>query len=296
MFRLSAQVPPVRVVKAKPAKKPSRYIGRMLSEAAILEALRGIVVGIGDDAAVLPGGLVLASDMLVEGVHFDRARLDAFAIGRRAAGANLSDMAAMGADPICLVAALGIPDGVEGEAAELAAGIGSYGVDLVGGDLSRCGQLVVSIAALGRCERPVLRSGARPGDAVVVTGALGAQAAAGYVLPVTPRLAEGRALAHVATSMIDVSDGLATDARHLAGESEVGIVIELERLPLAAGVSDPRQAATGGEDYELLVTLPDPGAAPVPVTVIGRVTGGRGLVMLDAAGEAVELEGWEHFG
>ena len=135
----------------------------------MIAALRAVAVGIGDDAAVLPGGLVLTTDMLVEGVHFDRGRSDAFAIGRRAAGANLSDIAAMGAVPVCMVAAFGIPPGFD-DVATLAAGIADHGVELVGGDLSRADQLVISIAALGRAERPVLRSGGRPGDLLVVTG------------------------------------------------------------------------------------------------------------------------------
>ena len=128
----------------------------------MITALREVAVGIGDDAAVLPGGLVLAGDMLVEGVHFDRTRSDAFTIGRRAAAANLSDMAAMGAVPVCMLAAFGVPDGFE-DVVALAAGIADHGVPLVGGDLTRADQLVVSIAVLGRADRPVLRSGGNAG-------------------------------------------------------------------------------------------------------------------------------------
>src|SRR5207302_1455730 len=173
-------------------------LAEMLSEAAMIEALRSVAVGIGDDAAVLADGLVLAS------------------------------------------------------------------------------------------ARPVLRSGARPGDMLAVTGPLGGQAAAGYTLPVVPRIREGLALAAVATAMIDISDGLVADAARLTDASGVAAVVELARLPLAAGVRDPELAATGGEDYELLVALADPAVAPVAVTVVGSVTSGRGLTVLDPSGRAVE--------
>lgn len=259
----------------------------------MLELLASVAVGIGDDAAVLAGGIVLASDMLVEGVHFRRDRLDAHAIGQRAGGANLSDMAAMGADPVCLVAAFGLPPGFEG-VDRLAAGIASHGVPLVGGDLSRSPQLVVSIAALGRAQQPLLRSGGRAGDVLWVTGRLGGQAAGGYTAPVLPRLAEGRALRGVATALIDLSDGIASDAARLAEASGCGALVQLERLPLAPG-ADIRQAAAGGEDYELLAALPAGVEPPVPMTAVGRLTAEPGTRLVDAAGEPVELAGWDHF-
>ncbi len=259
----------------------------------MIAALRSVAVGIGDDAAVLPGGLVLASDMLVEGVHFDRDRSDPFAIGRRAAGANLSDMAAMGAVPVCLVAAFGLPPGFD-RVAELAAGIADYGVELVGGDLSRADQLVISIAALGRAERPALRSGGRPGDLLVVTGRLGGQAVSGYTAPVTPRIAEGRSLAQVASAMIDLSDGIASDAARLADASGCGAIVELAQLPLADSAT-VEQAAAGGEDYELLAAVAPGAALLTPVTVVGRLVEGAGVQLLDATGAPVELQGWDHF-
>ena len=259
----------------------------------MVAALERVAVGIGDDAAVLDGGLVLASDMLVEGVHFHRDRLDAFAIGQRAGGANLSDMAAMGADPLCMVAAFGLPEGFD-EVERLAEGIAAHGVPVVGGDLSRASVLVVSIAALGRAERPVARSGGRPGDVLAVTGRLGAQAVAGYASPVAPRIAEGRTLAAVASAMIDVSDGIASDAERLAEASGCGAVVELERLPRAEGAS-VEQAATGGEDFELLAALAPGVVPPVPMTVIGRLTAEPGVRLVDGAGRALPLRGWEHF-
>jgi thiamine-monophosphate kinase len=265
----------------------------MLSELEMIAALRAVAVGIGDDAAVLPGGLVLASDMLVEGVHFDRSRSDVFAIGRRAAGANLSDMAAMGAVPVCMVAAFGVPPGFD-DVAGIAEGIADYGVELVGGDLSRADQLVISIAALGRADRPALRSGGNPGDLLVVTGSLGSQAASGYTAPVTPRIAEGRSLAKVASAMIDVSDGIASDAARLAEASDCAAVVELALLPRAAGVSI-EMAAVGGEDFELLAAIPPSAAVPVPATVVGRLEAGRGLRLMTRDGTAVDLRGWDHF-
>jgi thiamine-monophosphate kinase len=274
----------------------------MLSEDDLVAAIAavagaggaGITVGIGDDAAVLAGGVVASTDILVDGVHFRSGRLSARDIGHRAAAASLSDMAAMGAEPLCLLAALGLPEGFD-DARELAAGMAEHGVPLSGGDLSRSAQLLVAVTAIGRAERPVLRSGGRPDDLLVVTGTLGGQAAGGYAARVTPRLAEGRALAAVATAMLDLSDGIATDVGRLAAASGTGAVVELERLPRAAGASI-EQAAAGGEDYELLAAVPEEAELPVPVTVVGRLTGDGEVLLLDAEGRPRPLRGWDHFG
>lgn len=273
----------------------------MLSEDDLVAAIAaaagaagsGVAVGIGDDACVLDGGLVVSTDMLVEGVDFDPARMPPAAVGHRAAAASLSDMAAMGAEPLCLLAALGLPEGFT-DAAGIAAGMAEHGVPLVGGDLSRAPVVTLAVTALGRAARPVLRSGGRPGDLLVVTGTLGGQAASGYTARVTPRLAEGRALAAVATAMIDVSDGVATDVRRLAAASGTGAVVELERLPRADGAS-VEQAAAGGEDFELLAAVPPDAALPVPVTVIGRLSEGPAVVLLAADGTPRALQGWDHF-
>jgi thiamine-monophosphate kinase len=214
-------------------------------------------------------------------------------IGHRAAAASLSDMAAMGAEPVCLLAAVGIPDGFAA-VRDLAAGMAEHGVAVAGGDLSRSQALVVSVTAIGRAERPVLRSGGRPGDLLVVTGALGGQAVGGYSGRVTPRLAEGRALAAVATAMLDISDGIATDVRRLAAASGTGAVVELERLPRAPGATI-EQAATGGEDYELLVAVPADAEMPVAVTVVGRLTDAGEVVLVDGEGRPQPLRGWDHF-
>jgi thiamine-monophosphate kinase len=273
----------------------------MLSEDALLAAIAavagaarpGVEVGIGDDACVLAGGLVASTDMLADGVHFDAARMSPRDIGHRAAAASLSDMAAMGAEPVCLLAAIGVPAGYA-SVADLAAGMIEHGVQLAGGDLSRSAELVVSVTAIGRAERPVLRSGGRPGDLLVVTGTLGGQAAGGYTARVTPRLAEGRALAAIATAMLDLSDGIATDVRRLAAASGTGAIIELDRLPRAEGAT-VEQAAAGGEDYELLAAVPAGASVPVPVTVVGRLTDTGAVTLVGPAGDVSALRGWDHF-
>ncbi|HEY7259074.1 MAG TPA: AIR synthase related protein [Gaiellales bacterium] len=273
----------------------------MLPEEALVSAIAravggpsgSVVLGIGDDAAVLDDGTVVSTDILIDGVHFALDRTSPRDIGHRAATANLSDLAAMGARPVALVAAFGLPPGFE-DAAEIAAGMHEHGVPVAGGDLSRSPVLVVSVTALGRADRPVRRSGGRPGDVLAVTGPLGGQAAEGYTGRVTPRSEEGCALAAVATAMIDVSDGIATDAGRLARASGVGAVVELERLPRAPGAT-VEQAATGGEDYELLAALPPGVEPPVPVTVVGLLTEARDVLLVDATGAPHELRGWDHF-
>lgn len=272
----------------------------MLSEQRLVELISAvagsgdeITIGIGDDAAVLDGGIVVSCDMLVEGVDFDRARSTARQIGARAAAVNLSDLAAMGARPVCLLAAFGLPTGYE-QAAELAEGIASFGVPLAGGDLSRAGELTVTVTAVGRAERPVLRSGGRPGDVLAVTGTLGRQAASGYTAEVTPRLAEGSLLAACATAMIDLSDGIAADAERLARASGCGCRVLLDRLPLADGAT-VEQAATGGEDYELLAAVPPTHPLPSWLTAVGELTAGSEMLLLDADGRPRALAGWDHF-
>lgn len=272
----------------------------MLSEQQLIELISGVArsgdpvaTGIGDDAAVLDDGTVLSCDMLVEGVDFERARSTPWQIGARAAAVNLSDLAAMAARPVCLLAAFGIPAGFE-EVAELAAGIASHGVPLAGGDLSRAGELTVTITAVGRAERPVLRSGGRPGDLLAVTGTLGGQAASGYTAEIVPRLQEGIQLAGLASAMIDLSDGIATDAARLAHASGCGGRVLLGRLPLAEGAT-VEMAASGGEDYELLAAIPPGRALPPWLTVVGELAEGDRMVMVDADGHPRDMAGWDHF-
>jgi len=293
-------MPPSGSENAKP-KKQRRYIAAMLPEDDQVELIAqvagggpGVLIGIGDDAAVLAGGVLVSSDMLVDGVHFDRSRLSPRQIGHRAAGANLSDLAAMGGVPTCLVASFGIPVGFH-DAQELAAGLTDHGVPLAGGDLVRSPVLVVSVTVVGHADKPVRRDGGVPGDILIVSGPLGGQAASGYTLPVTPRLAEGALLAKTARAMIDISDGIATDVRRLARACGTGALIELERLPLGPGAT-VEQAAAGGEDYELLAAVPPHAPMPGWATVVGRLTADPQVVLLDADGrDRDDLQGHDHF-
>jgi thiamine-monophosphate kinase len=291
-----------------------------------------IVRGLGDDAAVVRarGYAVTSLDAVVDGVHFRRDWLSAEEIGHRALAAALSDLAAMGADAGEAYMLLGLPGGTE---LDLALGIARgaqalaerLGVAILGGDVTRTATLTVSFTVTGWSDDPaslVGRDGARPGDVVVVTGVLGgagaglavldgrATAAPGtdaaalrrrYACP-EPQLAAGRALAEAgATAMIDVSDGIATDARHLAVASGVAIELALGSLPLAPGVAEVADqvgvpaavlAATAGEDFELCACLPAQVAPPSGTTLIGRVLAED--PELRFSDSTAQLSGYEH--
>ena len=252
---------------------------------------RGLASRIENDAAVVDG-LVVTQDALVENIHFRLDWISWRELGFRAAAVNLSDLAASGAVPSGLIVSLGAPAETDLEdVLELYEGIAEAGVVVVGGDTTRAETLVLSVTALGRSERVPGRGGARPGDELVVTGPLGAAGAAfrqqGYVRPPL-RLAEGRELARTAGAMLDISDGLALDAGHIAARSRVRCVIELERVPLAAGATI--EDLGFGEDYELLAATRTPGQ----FGVIGRCEEGSG-VEIRHGGEPVQLAGWEHF-
>jgi thiamine-monophosphate kinase len=280
---------------------------------------------IGDDAAVLqvpPGEkLVVSTDTSLEGVHFRRDWLNHFEIGYRATAASLSDLAAMGARPLGLVIALTLPEADRHEARTIATGIreGASAVlcPIVGGDLTAGKTLSLTITALGSVARPLSRADARPGQRVYVTGRLGGPAEAlkawnaggepserdrhRFAHPI-PRIDAAIGLAERgATSAIDVSDGLIADIAHVAAASKVCIEIDLERIPRLEGIS-PIDAASSGEEYEIVVTAPEIDVVQfssefgLDLTEIGRVVAGRAGVELLKDGKRVTApEGFDHF-
>jgi thiamine-monophosphate kinase len=266
-----------------------------LGERELLAELerRGLVADIADDAARLDGNIVVTHDALVEGVHFRLDWISWRELGFRAAAVNLSDLAASGADPEALVVGLSVPaeSRVE-DVLELYEGLNEPGVPIVGGDTTASPFLHLGVTAVGRSERVPGRSGAKPGDALVVTGPLGGAGAAfgegRYVRPPL-RLDEGRRLGALAHAMLDISDGIGRDAAHIAERSGCRVVVELDRVPLADGATLDDLAF--GEDYELLAATPDALGFPV----VGRCEEGSGVEIRSAAG-SVEPDGWEHFG
>ena len=289
----------------------------------------GVVVGIGDDGAVLKSGpgreLVTVIDTLVEGTHFP-AEIAAADLGYRAVAVNLSDIAAMGARPLWMTLALTMPptssEWIDGFARGLFAAADEHRLALVGGDTTGGSSVVVSVQITGDVGEgeALLRSSAVPGDTIYVTGTLG-DAAAGLstigagnadefllrrFLRPQARIAVGYELTGVANACIDVSDGLVGDLRKLLDASGVGADLNLDALPLSDAMTRAfeedvgrRFAATGGDDYELCFTssqtLP-PELAGVPVTAIGTVNDGSKLVCR-SAGAVVEVDdsGYRHF-
>lgn len=264
-----------------------------------------VELGSGDDAAVVRADdrAVVSVDAVVEGVHFDLEHFSYGDVGHKALATALSDLAAMGVGPGEAYVVIGISDASPDQLSELADAMEELadrsGVTVAGGDVTRSPVLFLSVTVVGWAsdEDPVIgRDGAQPGDRVGVTGVLGAAAdlTSERARRPLPRFDLGPALARAGvTSMIDVSDGIATDARHIAERSEVHVAIELDRLPLAPGVADRAVAATAGEDYELLFTAPPGAELPGDVTWIGEVSEGEGLT-LTRGGEPVALSGFEH--
>jgi len=246
-------------------------------------SLSGKWIGIGDDCCFIPPDIVLTSDMMVEGVHFDLKYLTPEDVGCRATTACLSDLAAVGARPVGFMLSLGIKPDLDYSFFKaifngVAGALQEAGVRLLGGDLSRSSKLILSGFAIGRTRRPVLRSGASPGDYIYLTGYTGLAEAGRIVLKrgvslkryresvkrhrrPYPQVKLGQKLKRVASSMIDVSDGLLLDLSHLAEESQVGISIhhlpihpELIRLEQEFGIRAETLALSGGEDFELIFT------------------------------------------
>ncbi|HVO38445.1 MAG TPA: thiamine-phosphate kinase [Spirochaetia bacterium] len=330
-----------------------------LGEFGLIERIRSalpepgpnVVVGIGDDVAVLEASAesvwLATCDVQVEGAHFLREAIAPRSLGRKALAINLSDIASAGGIPRYALVSLGIPDGLEvGFIDELYAGLrdegSSFGVEIVGGNLSRSRLgMFIDVFVLGEAVRDniVLRSGAAPGDRIMVTGRLG-DAAAGVALLLnnslsaeetyaavarerrdtpTPRVREGALIGALrqATAMIDVSDGLAGDLRHICEKSGVSVRLDAAKLPVdpenralsrSAHGDEWHFALHGGEDYELLFTAP-PGRAErlaqritsetgTPVTIIGDIipAGEPAQLMLPGGGSAVlDESGWDHF-
>jgi thiamine-monophosphate kinase len=305
---------------------------------------RGVRIGIGDDAAWVAtpaGSSLVTADLLIEGVHFDLGWISLFELGYKSLAVNLSDIAAMGGAPAYALLSLGIPANFDSKQIdELYRGINALarqtGVAIVGGDTNVASSLIISLCVVGHPpKRPVLRSGARVGDDIYVTGTLGDSALGMSFLKrglkqsknqsinhlirrhhrPAPRIAAGALLARrrLATAMIDVSDGLLQDLGHICEASKVGGVIWHERLPLSpayralAGSNGTSFALSGGEDYELLFCarprdrarverLAKP--AGVAITRIGVcVSAGRGIKVMDRSGKAIStrFKGHDHF-
>jgi thiamine-monophosphate kinase len=293
----------------------------------------GIPVGIGDDAAVVDFGdrpSVVTVDTHVENVHFRRDLISCRELGYRALVAAVSDVWAMAAAPRAALIALTLPPSVsEDDFHELIEGIAEAaagtGAKVIGGNLSAGESLTVTTTALGSpLDRPLMRAGARPGDAIYVTGTLGAAALGLAILEARAfGLEHGLAfverwkrppineyaldvLAAVATAAVDVSDGALQDLGHLCTASGVGAVLHASSVPTAKGYEticaaldlDPTKLSlTGGEDYELLFTAPQGSEAEAIGSTIGTVVEGEGTRVLDEAGEQIDLRraGFRHF-
>ena len=296
-------------------------------------------VGIGDDCAIIAADgesdLLISTDMVIEGVHFLRNDARPEDVGHKSAAVNISDIAAMGGEPVATFLSIALPKDAQGEWVErflegYRAVSEQYGVSLLGGDTtSSLRDIAINVAVVGRCKRgeALLRSGAEVGDTIYVTGPLGDSGAGlkaileglertpevaalveRHYRP-TPCVAEGRAIAlsGAGHAMMDISDGIASDLGHILRASSVGAEVELDALPISAelrsvatrkGWNIAELAASAGEDYQLLVvgTADLPAKAGITLHPIGRITSGSGIVWLEG-GEAVDFDkvGFKHF-
>ncbi len=306
------------------------------SEAGLIAQLRdlfhtsfqtGVEIGIGDDAAVVLASnkkLVATVDMAVEDIHFKRGWSTPFQIGAKLTTANLADIFAMGANPKYLLVAAAITEVNNSQmVSELAKGIRSvadkFKVAVIGGDLSRAEKMSLSITALGEIsEKPITRSGAKVGDIVYVSALPGLSAAGLAILTrgldrpryvveahLNPKLSAPDKLIQVATSMCDISDGLVTDASHIASASTVRINLSKDKLISGSDFKDLAELAvelgeqvfdwilTGGEDHFFLATVDPKNASNEIGLEIGVVEAGGGEVLLD--GEKIQKAGYQHF-
>ncbi len=264
---------------------------------------RSIIQGIGDDCAVIRpsarSDLVFTTDFVLEGRHFHLDTHTPADIGHKALARSLSDLAAMGSEPVfCLVSLAIRPELASRWTNSFYKGLltlaNRYKVTLAGGDLSSFEKVVVDVMCCGRVPKgkAVLRSGAKPGDKIYVTGPLGAAAHSGWRLRATPRIEAGLKLRNLVSAGMDLSDGLSLDLRRLCIESNVGADLRTALIPIAPGAT-LEQALHGGDDYELLFTAP--GKIKVPtVKQIGEITRGKaGQLRLD--GRLLKAEGFDHF-
>ena len=306
------------------------------SEAGLIARLRDLFhtsfqtqvqVGIGDDAAVIKSSnnkLVATVDMAVEDIHFNKKWSTPFQIGAKLTTANLADIFAMGAIPKYLLVAAGISELNNSETVtELAKGIRSvadkFEVTVIGGDLSKSEKMTLSITALGELsDQPILRSGARVGDLIYLSSLTGLSAAGLAILNreldrpryvveahLNPKLVAPDKLIKVATSMCDVSDGLATDASHLSYASNVNFNLSKDLISQAADFKDLAELAkelnedvfdwilTGGEDHFFLATVGKENESNELGIQIGSVGKGEGKLLLD--GVEIKKTGYQHF-
>lgn len=307
-----------------PETPPAGEFGLIAWLRARTAARQKTVRGIGDDCAVLrptPGrDLLVTTDMLMDGRHFRLEHDGAEAIGTKALGVNLSDIAAMAGEPFAAVVAVALPrSSAVGVAQGLHAGMRPmaerFGVDLVGGDTNAWdGPLVISVTVLGEAPQcgPILRSGARSGDAIVVTGTLGGSLLGRHLTP-SPRIAEARALIAAAPvhAMIDISDGLASDLNHILEESgNLGAIIDAGEVPIHAdahviSARDGREpldhALNDGEDFELCAVVAAEDVEFVRRAVpglrrVGTIVSDPGLWLRDPRGTLAPLQarGFDH--
>lgn len=320
---------------------------KFLTESELIAAIRkdfsgktsDLILGIGDDAAVVRVGgrkLIITKDLLVEDYHFLTSLYPSYYLGRKSLSVNLSDIAAMGGKPKYALLGLALPESkgaawVKDYFSGFKATAQEYGVLLIGGDISEAKKITVSVTLIGEGKNILTRSGASPGDSLFVSGTLG-DAKQGLLLlkkgfklgkekkadplihaflnPVAQiSLGLGLSRSRLASSMIDVSDGLSVDLAHLCQESGCGAEIQMNKLPLSSELCFWQRKAYdfalhGGEDFQLLFSIPPKKINALSrlrkkhrVTSIGRMVKGKGIYLIDQKGEKkpLKIKGYQHF-
>lgn len=286
-----------------------------------------IIKGIGDDAMVFRNGFVVSTDSFFENIHFGLKYFSMYAVGWHTMAASLSDLAAMGAEPLCALVSLNLTKKIGlSDIKALYQGFDKlgkkYGFDVSGGDIVQSPGFGLTITVIGRARKPLMRSGAQPGQALFVTNFLGLAEVGRAVLdeglprkqyPTAvnkhlypePRIKESGLLKKYARACIDISDGLSTDASHLAAESKVKIVIEEEHMPIHSeigkfcamkGIEPLDFILSSGEDFELLFTAQHlPRLSKIKIFRIGRILGGHGLfISFRGKAKRIKPTGYEH--